>query len=124
MAGIYKLADAVLFPSLTEGRGLPIPESSAAGVPIVCSRYQPEEVFATVVGEQLPAEQRIRYDLFPEGKFGADLLESVTRILLDPASLAERIQHNREVVRQRYAMPEMNRSFQRYLERLRVKSAA
>lgn len=124
IAGIYKLADAVLFPSLTEGRGLPIPESAGAGVPIVCSRYQPEEVFAAVVGEQLPAEQRIWYNLFPEGKFGADLLESLTLILLDPASLAERIRHNREVVRRRYAMPEMSRSFKRYLERLQMKSGA
>jgi len=124
IAGIYKLADAVLFPSLTEGRGLPIPESSGAGVPIVCSRYQPEDVFAAVIGEQLPEEQQIWYDLFPEGEFGADLLESLTSILLDPASLAERIRHNREAVRGRDAMPEMSRSFKRYLERLQVKSGA
>jgi len=124
IAGIYKLADAVLFPSLTEGRGLPIPESAAAGVPIICSRYQPEEVFAAVIGEHLPEEQQIRYELFPEGEFGADLLEGLTSILLDPASLAERIQRNREVVRGCFAMPEMSHSFERFLERLREKSGA
>ncbi|MHC4931935.1 MAG: glycosyltransferase [Planctomycetota bacterium] len=124
IAGIYKLADAVLFPSLTEGRGLPIPESGAAGVPIVCSRYQPEEVFAAVVGEHLPEEQRIRYDLFPEGECGTDLLDSLTRILLDPASLADRTRHNREVVRERYAMPEMKRAFRRYLDRIEEKLGA
>ncbi|MHC4222695.1 MAG: glycosyltransferase, partial [Planctomycetota bacterium] len=124
IAGIYKLADAVLFPSLTEGRGLPIPESGAAGVPIVCSRYQPEEVFAAVVGEHLPEEQRIVYDLFPDGAFGTDLLDNLTRILLDPASLADRIRHNRDAVRERFAMPEMKRAFQRYLGRLDEKSGA
>ena len=30
---IYQLADLVMFPSLTEGRGLPIVEASAASVP-------------------------------------------------------------------------------------------
>jgi len=124
IAGIYKLADVVLFPSLTEGRGLPIPESAAAGVPIICSRYQPEEVFAAVIGEQLPEQQQIQYVLFPEGEFGADLLESLTSILLDPALLADRIRRNREIVRGRFAMPEMSRSFERYLERLRKKSGA
>ena len=50
---IYQLADLVVFPSLTEGRGLPIVEASAAGVPIICSRYEPDAVFAEVVGEHL-----------------------------------------------------------------------
>ena len=122
IAGIYKLAEVVLFPSLTEGRGLPIPESAAAGVPIICSRYQPEEVFAAVIGEQLPEDQQIRYYLFPEGEFGADLLESLASILLDPNSLADRIHRNREIVRGRFSMSDMNHSFERYLERLRKKS--
>ena len=55
---IYHLANMVLFPSETEGRGLPIIESSAAGIPISCSRYQPEETFKGVVGEGLPEEQK------------------------------------------------------------------
>jgi glycosyltransferase involved in cell wall biosynthesis len=122
--GIYKLADVVLFPSLTEGRGLPIPESAGAGVPIICSRYQPEEVFAAVIGEQLPEEKQIRYDLFPEGEFGADLLDNLTTILLNPVSLTDRIQRNREVVRGRFSMTDMSHSFERCLERLRKKSGA
>ena len=54
---IYQLADLVVFPSQTEGRGLPIVEASAAGVPIVCSRYEPDAVFAEVVGEHLEPDR-------------------------------------------------------------------
>ena len=66
---LYRLATAVLFPSETEGRGLPIIESAAIGVPIISSRYSPEEVFDSVIGEHLPEEQRIKYIHFPEGEF-------------------------------------------------------
>ena len=63
------MADAVVFPSETEGRGLPIIEASASGIPVICSQYRPREVFNDVIGESLPEEFRIRYTLFPGGKF-------------------------------------------------------
>ncbi len=66
---IYRMADAVVFPSETEGRGLPIIEASASGIPIICSQYRPREVFSDVIGEKLPKELRIQYTLFPEGRF-------------------------------------------------------
>ena len=62
------MADAVVFPSETEGRGLPIIEASASGVPIICSQYHPREVFGDVIGEKLPKELQIHYTLFPEGQ--------------------------------------------------------
>ena len=64
---IYQLADLVVFPSQTEGRGLPIVEASAAGVPIICSRYEPDAVFAEVVGEHLPPPDQVQYEQFPDG---------------------------------------------------------
>jgi glycosyltransferase involved in cell wall biosynthesis len=119
IAAIYKLADVVVFPSLTEGRGLPILESSAAGVPIVCSRYQPEEVFAAVVGEDRPESERILYETFPDGEFDEALLQAVTDMVFEPAAFLDRINHNREVVRRRFSMGELSRSLARFLEALR-----
>lgn len=117
---IYRMATAVVFPSETEGRGLPIVESSACGVPIICSRYHPEAVFAGVVGEHLPPEQQIHYTLFPEGEFTADFLDEVTDLLLHPGKNRERIAHNKAAVRGRYSRRVLRDTFERYLETLRT----
>ena len=37
LEGLYALADAVVFPSLYEGFGLPVLEAMARGVPVACS---------------------------------------------------------------------------------------
>ena len=37
LEGLYELADAVVFPSLYEGFGLPVLEAMARGVPVACS---------------------------------------------------------------------------------------
>jgi glycosyltransferase involved in cell wall biosynthesis len=115
---IFKLADAVVFPSESEGRGLPIVESSAAGVPIVCSRYQPEAVFAGVVGEHLDEKLRIHYTLFPEGAFSDATLQEVTDILFFPERMAGRIAHNRAAVAERYSMKALQNTFEGFLETL------
>jgi glycosyltransferase involved in cell wall biosynthesis len=115
---IFKLADAVVFPSRSEGRGLPIVESSAAGVPIVCSRYQPEAVFAGVVGEHLAEKLRIHYTLFPEGDFSDATLQEVTDILFVPDRLAGRIAHNRAAVAERYSMAALQNTFEGFLATL------
>ncbi len=115
---IYQLADLVVFPSLTEGRGLPIVEASAAGVPIVCSHYEPHEVFAEVVGLHLDDAHSIRYEDFPPGEFSDQLLDQLTTILLDPTSQTERIDHNHAAVHRRYSLDVLQESFTEVLERL------
>ncbi len=122
IVSIYQLADMVLFPSLTEGRGLPILESAAAGVPIVCSRYQPEDVFAAVVGEHLPESEQVIYDLFPEGEFSEEFVEQVADLLLKPFDREERTEHNRAAVRNRYSMDAMVKNFGTYISRLADKT--
>jgi glycosyltransferase involved in cell wall biosynthesis len=117
IADIYRMATAVLFPSETEGRGLPIIESSAVGIPIICSRYQPEEVFADVVGEDLPEALRIRYILFPEDDFSDAFLDEVTDLLTHSEEWAKWRQHNRRVIRLRYSEQAMSAAFQRLLDR-------
>jgi glycosyltransferase involved in cell wall biosynthesis len=108
----------VLFPSKTEGRGLPIPESAAAGIPIVCSRYDPVLVFDDVVGADRPESERLQYLEFPEAEFDDELLEQITAMLLDPASFADRTRHNRDVVQTRFSLLDLQRSFSKYLRRL------
>jgi glycosyltransferase involved in cell wall biosynthesis len=115
---IYHSADMILFPSETEGRGLPIPESAAAGIPIVCSRYDPVSVFDELVGAHLPGSERLRYLEFPESDFDDDLLEEITAMLLDPASFADLTQHNRNVVQARFSLLDLQRFFAQYLQRL------
>jgi glycosyltransferase involved in cell wall biosynthesis len=99
---IYHLSDLVLFPSETEGRGLPILEATAAGLPVVCSRYRPETAFCEVVGENLKEEYRIRYTPFPGGEIGRETLKEVTDLLLHGERHFERAAHNRYAVAVRY----------------------
>ena len=115
---IYQLADLVVFPSLTEGRGLPIAEASAAGTPIVCSHYEPPQVFAEVVGLHLDETQRIQYEEFPPAEFSDELLDRLTTILLDPTSQTGRIDHNRAAVQRRYSLDVLQCSIDELLDRL------
>jgi glycosyltransferase involved in cell wall biosynthesis len=117
---IYRMATAVVFPSETEGRGLPIIESSACGVPIICSRYNPVEVFADVVGEHLPPEQQIEYIQFPEGEFSDSFLEEVTDLFLNSEMNRARIERNKTAVRSRYSIDVLEATFEDLLERLRT----
>lgn len=120
IADIYKMANVVLFPSLTEGRGLPIPEAAAAGVPMVCARYEPEEVFAAVVGEGLPETHRFRYLLFPDTHV-ADCARKLQDLITSPEALAAWVDHNRAVARGRFSEMDMSRSLERILSRMASK---
>ena len=113
---IYRLATAVLFPSEIEGRGLPIIESGAVGIPIICSRYHPEEVFADVIGEDLPEELQIRYLLFPEDDFSEEFLDEVVELLTDPEAWTTWCEHNRLAIRSRYSVEALSDSFRRLLD--------
>jgi glycosyltransferase involved in cell wall biosynthesis len=115
---IYRLATAIVLPSELEGRGLPIIESSAAGIPIICSRYFPTEVFGDVVGEGMDAEKQIRYTLFEEEGFSEKFLSEVIELLLFPAKGAERKEHNIQAVKLRYNMAVLRDTFAELLDKL------
>jgi hypothetical protein len=117
IADLYHLADLVLLPSATEGRGLPILESAAAGLPLVCSRYHPRGVFDAVIGSELEERERLQYLHFPEGRMGTALLQEITdRVFLPAVSSSLRL-HNRRAVAARYGMRELTHSFAAGLER-------
>jgi len=109
---IYQLATAIVFPSETEGRGLPIVESSAGGIPIICSRYFPVEVFDGVVGKTMREEEQIKYTLFPEEDFSVDFLNSVTDLLLFPEKNKKINEHNQTAVKKRYSEAVMDANLQ------------
>ena len=115
---IYRMADVVVFPSETEGRGLPIIETSASGIPIICSQYHPREVFSDVIGEKLPENLRIKYILFPEGKFDQAFLSDVANLIIHPGAKQNLIIHNKEAVRARYSHASFKNNFERLLNQL------
>ncbi len=115
---IYRMANLVVFPSSTEGRGLPIIEASAMGIPIVCSRYQPKEVFEDVIGKHLPTELQIQYIHFPERKFSQAFLSEVASVLLDSTIQKKYRTYNRRAVKSRYSRGSFNTKFEGLLEHL------
>ncbi len=115
---IYQLATVILFPSETEGRGLPIIEASAGGIPIVCSRYYPEEVFDEVVGADLPDKQQIEFLEFPDEGYSKLFLAAVNELILHPEHFEERMQHNRRAVSLRYGSEMLHHKFEEFLQYL------
>jgi len=115
---MYRMSNAVVFPSETEGRGLPIIEASASGIPIICSRYNPKKVFDDVIGRELSKDLRIQYTLFPEGRFNRIFLSDVTEILMHPATRKRQMTQNRMAVRTRYSQATLINVFERVLDRL------
>jgi glycosyltransferase involved in cell wall biosynthesis len=116
---IYRLADIILFPSETEGRGLPIIESGASGIPIVCSRYYPEEVFDGVIGTSLTLDEQIKYILFPEDdNYSSETLNEITTILLNPEYKRKYADHNRRAVSKRYGIDMLVDKFDFFIKKL------
>ena len=115
---LYRMANVIVFPSETEGRGLPIIEAAASGIPIICSHYRPREVFSDVIGKKLPKDLQIRYTLFPEGKFSLAFITDVANLILDPDCQQHRVIHNQEVVRARYSHASLRNAFECLLHQL------
>jgi glycosyltransferase involved in cell wall biosynthesis len=115
---IYRMANAVVFPSETEGRGLPIIEASAIGIPIICSRYHPIKVFRGVIGRGLPDELQIEYTGFPEGIFPQRFLEKVSNLLLSSREDIKSVAHNRAAVQTRYSRKALRKKFEYLLAQL------
>ncbi len=101
---LYSVASMVTLPSKTEGRGLPIIESSAVEVPIMCHRYEPEHVYSEVIGEKLDEEKRLRVLEFKGTDYSDEMISLAAELFMDPEVLAEFVDHNRSVLKKRYSM--------------------
>jgi len=109
---IYSVASMVLLPSHQEGRGLPLLESSACAVPIMTSRFEPEEVFKEVTGENMEAALRLRVLEFPEGTvFPVETLEKLTGLFANYYYNHGDLLHNVEVIAKRFTQTALEQSF-------------
>jgi len=108
---LYGVASLVVLPSETEGRGLPIIEAAACGVPIMTRRFDPEAVFAEVIGEHLAPDERLDVIHF-RNRITPALIRSVKEHLLLPLRFQATTAHNRRVVEARYTMESLARDFE------------
>lgn len=101
---LFKIASLILLPSETEGRGLPIIEAAACGVPIFVNRFYPRNVFDEVAGKNL--KRKYRFELFEfSGTEIPDLMVSkILKWIFFPQKYISDIDHNRSVVEERYSM--------------------
>jgi glycosyltransferase involved in cell wall biosynthesis len=101
---IYSLASLVLLPSETEGRGLPIIESAASGVAILCSRYYPTNVYDEVIGTQLREQDRLRVFEFEGRSIEEGLVRKIADWVFFPQFFVKDIEHNRRAVQKRFSL--------------------
>ncbi len=117
---LYNIASLVVLPSKTEGRGLPIVESAACGVPILTRRYEPAEVFSAVIGESLAREDRLDVIIFSGANLKVSTVEKVCEKLLYPDRAEDMRRHNRRVVEHRFNIDVLTRDLGQVLARLHL----
>lgn len=115
---LFSIAQLIVLPSETEGRGLPIVDAAACGVPIFCRRYQPEEVYSDVIGEHLHNELRLKNIEFKDPQLNRDIVESVKQHLFSPISFERTREHNRYVIEKRYSFKVLMEEFQNIIYKL------
>lgn len=115
---VFNIASLILLPSETEGRGLPIIEAAACGLPVFCRRYAPEEVYAHVIGEHLPKSDQLEVIEFRNSKLSNEIIEEVKRQIFSPKGYEHLNLHNKEVVERRYSFAALVANFQKILHKL------
>jgi glycosyltransferase involved in cell wall biosynthesis len=120
MPELYNIASLAVLPSKTEGRGLPIIESAACGVPILTARYDPVEVFSAVIGENLAREDRLDVIAFEGATFKASIVERLCDQLLSPDRPEDMRRHNRGVVEHRFSIEVLTRDLGQILAKLHL----
>jgi glycosyltransferase involved in cell wall biosynthesis len=120
MPELYNIASLAVLPSKTEGRGLPIIESAACGVPILTCHYEPVEVFSAVIGENLAREDRLDVIIFRGSSFKDSTVEKVCEQLLSPDRPEDMRRHNRRVVEHRFSIEVLTRDLGQILARVHL----
>jgi glycosyltransferase involved in cell wall biosynthesis len=117
IADLYGIASLVMLPSETEGRGLPIIESAASGVPIFTRRYDPQAVFAEVIGEHLARDERFEVISY-RNRITPRVIECIKEHLLTPLHFAQSKVHNRQVAEDRCGMESLGAGMDRCFRQL------
>ncbi|PCJ57286.1 MAG: hypothetical protein COA79_16405 [Planctomycetota bacterium] len=107
MAEVYQIASLVMLPSETEGRGLPIIEAAASGVPIATRRYYPEKVFAEVIGEHLEEKDRLKVTEFQNDVFEKHFLEDIKNHLIYPQKFNRSAKSNQVIIQNRFSLEKL-----------------
>ncbi|MBT3235266.1 MAG: hypothetical protein HN353_04890 [Bdellovibrionales bacterium] len=115
---VYSVSSLVLLPSETEGRGLPLLESAAAGVPMVCNRYHPEHVYCDVLGDHLDKSMRIKVFDHQDGSFLAETIEQICEVLIHPWSFESQAENNQVAVKKRFSRASLVNFLDNTLEQL------
>ncbi|MCG8410911.1 MAG: phosphodiester glycosidase family protein [Bacteroidales bacterium] len=115
---LYDIASLILLPSKTEGRGLPIIEAAACGTPIFCSRYYPENVYAEVIGENLPYSERLKVIEFNGKNITKKHIDKIIEQVFYPHKFSEEIEHNKQVIESRYSLKSLEFNVDEILYRL------
>ncbi len=117
-AELYSIASLVLLPSETEGRGLPIIEAAACGVPVFCRRYNPEVAYSQVIGEHLPRSERLSVIEFTDPELSPEIIEQVKGLIFSPKAYEQFRVRNREIVAKRFGIQTLVNGFREILYRL------
>lgn len=128
IAELFNVASLILLPSKTEGRGLPIIEATASGVPIFCRRYFPENVYSEVIGEHLPENERLKVIEYDGKNISAIHVEMITQRVFFAHKYLQEIKHNKRVVKKRYSISSLSDNidkivYQLYLQLLENRSS-
>ena len=101
---LFNIASLILLPSKTEGRGLPIIEATACGTPIICRRYEPQDVYREVIGEHLKEADRLKVIEFDGKNIKIRHVREITDRIFFPNKYLEEVLHNRKAVLKRYSL--------------------
>ena len=112
---LYSAASLILLPSETEGRGLPIIEAAAAGKPIFCRRYEPEEVYSEVIGEHLEESLRLRVLEFTGEAIPKKLVQKTVDKIFYPQDSMEDVIHNENAVKKRFKLSNLRKNLEQIL---------
>ena len=115
---MYSIASLVLLPSKTEGRGLPIIESAASGVPIFCRRYYPENVYSAVIGEHLPEHRRLKVIEYDGKEITLEHVKCIIDRVFFPHRFIEETNQNIKAVQTRYSLDSLYEEFKNLGKRL------
>ncbi len=115
---LYNIASLILLPSETEGRGLPILEAAATGVPIFCRRYYPENVYAEVIGEHLPEDNRLKVIEYDGKEITEQHVAKITDRVFFPHQYIDEIKHNKDVIKNRYSLEALQINIEDILHKL------
>ncbi len=115
---VFYVSSLVLLPSETEGRGLPIIEAAACGIPIFCRRYYPEEVYQKMIGEDLPKQDRLKVIEFTDPKLSKKIIEDVKKQIFSKKSYEKHFLHNKKIINKRFSFKSLTQQFEEILYKL------